>query len=210
MESAHGLWSWMDLVSYSDAVIGSPNTMPGTLQTVKCQYLLFLLPGPLPSINLLIQSCCCCCLVASVVSDSVRPYGLQPARLLCLQDSPGKITGVVCYNLLQGIFLTQGLTQVFHIVGRFFTTEPPWKPNIQLNFFKCWVQQNHLEVLLKQLLSLIPRVSDSCVFMGLNFVFLASSQMMLKLFICGPQFDIHVLAAGGQHFQFFGPFVVFG
>jgi len=71
------------------------------------------------------------------------------------------------------------------------------------------MQQNHPEDLLKQLLSLIPRVSDSCVFMGLNFVFLASSQMMLKLFICGPQFDIHVSAAGG-HFQFFGPFVVFG
>ena len=26
---------------------------------------------------------CCCCLVTSVVSDSVQPHGLQPARLLC-------------------------------------------------------------------------------------------------------------------------------
>ena len=33
---------------------------------------------------------CCCCLVASVVSDSVRPYELQPARLLCPWDSAGK------------------------------------------------------------------------------------------------------------------------
>lgn len=31
MESAHGLWSWMDLVSHSDAVTGAPNTMPGIL-----------------------------------------------------------------------------------------------------------------------------------------------------------------------------------
>ena len=44
----------------------------------------------------------------SVVSDSLRPYRLEPARLLCLWDSPGKNTGVSCHSLLQGIFLTQG------------------------------------------------------------------------------------------------------
>ena len=32
-----------------------------------------------------------------------------PGRLLCPWDSPGKNTGVGCYALLQGIFLTQGL-----------------------------------------------------------------------------------------------------
>ena len=36
------------------------------------------------------------------------PHGLQPARLLCPWDSPGKITGVGCHALLQGIFPTQG------------------------------------------------------------------------------------------------------
>ena len=44
---------------------------------------------------------CCCCQVASVVSDSVRPHGLQPTRLLCPWDSPGKNTGVGCHFLLQ-------------------------------------------------------------------------------------------------------------
>ena len=44
-----------------------------------------------------------------VVSDSVRPHGLQPTRLLCPWDSPSKNTGVGCHALLQGIFLTQGL-----------------------------------------------------------------------------------------------------
>ena len=44
----------------------------------------------------------------SVVSDSVRPYGLQLTRLLCPWDAPGKDTGVGCHFLLQGIFLTQG------------------------------------------------------------------------------------------------------
>ena len=47
------------------------------------------------------------CSVASVVSDSVRPHGLQPARLLCPWDSPGKNPGVGCHALLQGIYLTQ-------------------------------------------------------------------------------------------------------
>ena len=34
------------------------------------------------------------CCVASVMSDSVRPHGLQPTRLLRAWDSPGKNTGV--------------------------------------------------------------------------------------------------------------------
>ena len=44
----------------------------------------------------------------SVMSDSLRPYGLYPTRLLCPWDSPGKNTGVGCHALLQGIFPTQG------------------------------------------------------------------------------------------------------
>ena len=42
-----------------------------------------------------------CCQVASVVSNSVRPHGLQPTRLLRPWDSPGKNTGVGCHFLLQ-------------------------------------------------------------------------------------------------------------
>ena len=33
-------------------------------------------------------------------SHSVQPYGQQPTRLLCPQDSLGKNTGVGCYFLL--------------------------------------------------------------------------------------------------------------
>ena len=39
----------------------------------------------------------------SVISNSLWPFGLQPTRLLCPWDSPGKNTGVVCHALLQGI-----------------------------------------------------------------------------------------------------------
>ena len=47
--------------------------------------------------------------VASFVSDSVRPHGLQPTRLLHPWDSPGKNTEVGSCSLLQGIFPIQGL-----------------------------------------------------------------------------------------------------
>ena len=43
----------------------------------------------------------------SVMSDSLQLHGLQPARLLCPWDFPGKHTGVGCHFLLQGIFPTQ-------------------------------------------------------------------------------------------------------
>ena len=48
------------------------------------------------------------CSVASVMSDSLQACGLQPAKLFCSWDSPGKNTGLACHALLQGIFLTQG------------------------------------------------------------------------------------------------------
>ena len=37
----------------------------------------------------------------SVVSDSSRPHELQPTRLLCPWDLPGKSTGVGCHCLLR-------------------------------------------------------------------------------------------------------------
>ena len=41
------------------------------------------------------------CLVTQSVSDSLQLHGLQPARLLCPWDSPGKNTGVCSHSLLQ-------------------------------------------------------------------------------------------------------------
>ena len=39
--------------------------------------------------------------IHSALSDSSRPHGLQPTRLLCPWDFPGKSTGVGCHCLLQ-------------------------------------------------------------------------------------------------------------
>ena len=44
----------------------------------------------------------------SVMSDSLWPHGLQPARLLWPWNTLGKNTGVENHFLLQGIFPTQG------------------------------------------------------------------------------------------------------
>ena len=69
-----------------------------------------------------IPSHCGCCLVASVVSDSLGPSGLYPARLLCPWDFPGKNTGVGCHFLLQ----PRDRTRV-SCKADFFTTELPRK-----------------------------------------------------------------------------------
>ena len=47
-------------------------------------------------------------------------YGLQPAKLPCPWDSPGKNTGVGCHSLLQGIFPTQGSNPHLYVscIGR--------------------------------------------------------------------------------------------
>ena len=63
----------------------------------------------------------------SVVSTSLQPHGLQPARLLWPWDCLGKNTWEDFPFLLQGIFLTQG-SNLCVLLGGFFTTEPPGKP----------------------------------------------------------------------------------
>ena len=49
------------------------------------------------------------CVSCSVMSDFLKPHGLQLVRLLCTWDSLGKDTGMGCYSLPQEIFPTQGM-----------------------------------------------------------------------------------------------------
>ena len=53
------------------------------------------------------MKCKQCSVSLSVVSDSLQPHGLQPARLLCPEFSR-QDTRVGCHFLLQDIFPTQG------------------------------------------------------------------------------------------------------
>ena len=54
----------------------------------------------------------CMYYVASIMSDSLKPYGLYPTKLLCPWDSPGRNTEVGCHALQKEIFLTKGLNHV--------------------------------------------------------------------------------------------------
>ena len=78
----------------------------------------------------------------SVVSDSLRPHGLQPARLLCPWDFLGKNTGVGCHFLLQRIFPTQGLNAGLpHCRQMLLPSEPPGKSRLFL-----WLQSHTLPI----------------------------------------------------------------
>ena len=65
----------------------------------------------------------------SVVSNSLRPHGLQPTRLLCPWDFPGKRTGVGCHCLLRSPQLppTSSTDYYFLIIFKTYL------------FWLCWV-----------------------------------------------------------------------
>ena len=50
----------------------------------------------------------CVCVCMCVLSDSCDPKDYSQSDSSVHGDSPGKITGVGCHALLQGIFPTQG------------------------------------------------------------------------------------------------------
>ena len=68
------------------------------------------------------------CWIASVVSNSLWPRGLQPTRFLCLRDSSGNSIRVSCHVLVQGIFLIK-LARLLHpkLAGGFFITSATWE-----------------------------------------------------------------------------------
>ena len=81
------------------------------------------------------QSCQLCRVVlCSVMSKSLQPYGLQPAKLVCPWNFSGKNnTGAGCHFLLQGIFLTQRLNpHLLHLL-HWQVDAPPGKPYRERN-----------------------------------------------------------------------------
>ena len=87
---------------------------------------------PLPSLCLVTRSCL----------TFLQPQELQPTRLFCPWDFPGKNTGVGCHFLLPRDLPYPGIEPMSPaLAGGFFTTEPPeapmseeWKKNLIL----CW------------------------------------------------------------------------
>ena len=88
---------------------------------------------------------------------SLQPHGLQPSRLLCPWDAPGKNTGVGCHALLQEIFPTQKLNSgplyCRKIIYLWITREAPAPQNQYLI--------SHIQI--PALLSWLPWLHHFCV-----------------------------------------------
>ena len=67
------------------------------------------------------------CSAASVMSDSLQPHGLQPARLLCPWNSPDKNTGVGHMPSSRGSSQTKDQTCVSFFGSGFFTPWATWE-----------------------------------------------------------------------------------
>ena len=68
-----------------------------------------------------------------LMSDSLRPHGLQTARILCPWNSPGTNTEVGCHALLQGTLPVPGIkarSPIFQADS--LLSEPPGKPNLKI------------------------------------------------------------------------------
>ena len=73
---------------------------------------------------------CCCCLVTKSCPTLLPPHGLEPSRLFCPWDFPGKNTRreSVAIPFSRASSWTWGWSHIFCIADGFFTTEPPGKP----------------------------------------------------------------------------------
>ena len=69
---------------------------------IQGSFLLSPVLDPLFSISLVSFILVCVCEVALVMSNSLRPHELEPAKLLCPWDYPGKNAAVGCHLLLRG------------------------------------------------------------------------------------------------------------
>ena len=74
----------------------------------------------------------------SVVSDSSRPHGLQPTRLLHPWDFPGKSTGMACHCLLQSSYL---------LFLYFLSSFSLWHTICIVNIQLCWVMTLDISIL---------------------------------------------------------------
>ena len=88
---------------------------------------------------------CLCVRAGSVVSDSVWPHGLQPPRLLCPWDFPGKSTGVGAVSSSRGSFWPRDCTCLLHLLHWQLNSSPlhhlgsPWVCTHNANMYYVYV-----------------------------------------------------------------------
>ena len=87
----------------------------------------------------------CCksenCVSRSIMSDSLWSQGLQPARLLCPWDSPGRNTAVDCHALLQGISGIEPRSPALQADS--LSSEPPGKAQGQIKTFNHYILERY-------------------------------------------------------------------
>ena len=115
-----------------------------------------------PQLLLLFFSC-------KVMSNSLWPHGLYPARLFCPWDFPGKNTGVGCDLLLQGSLprnlFNPGIEPASPALAgflplRLFTTEPPGKPSALSDLLLFFIV---LIVYISQIGICLSQAGESCL-----------------------------------------------
>ena len=106
---------------------GSCHTVVSSLEFGLCEILcMFLKTGISASCSSLALSNMRPIHLCSVMSYSLRPYGLSLTGLLCLLGSPGKNTGMSCHFLLQGVFLTPWTVAQQALLSMGFSGQEYW------------------------------------------------------------------------------------
>ena len=101
------------------------------------------------------------------MSNSLRPYGPQSTRPLCLWDFSGKNTGVGCYAFLQDlpkrVIKPASLTSPV-LAGGIFTTELPGKLNIVYILTEnCKIAHHLIASLMDQTVKNLPAMQKTAV-----------------------------------------------
>ena len=122
----------------------------GYIWVPKCDSVARSKDSPFNSFKIRIFCLQCMRVKSPVMSDSVQPYGLRPARRLSSWDSSGKNTRVGCHALLQGIYPTQGsnlcLPCLLHWQVGSLPLVPPGKPlthDIHIMHASVWHGAQH-------------------------------------------------------------------
>ena len=118
----------------------------------------------------------------SVVSDSSRPHGLQPTRLLCPQDFPGKSTGVGghCFLPIVWLYYCKQISSTFngHL---FFSSFGLLGIQLLLPFFFFCVCDSLVFILLRQVHLNFKNLKH--IKSGLGLTFVSTADKCLRLFL---------------------------
>ena len=107
---------------------------------------------------------CCCCLAAKLYPTLLWPHGSSPPGSSVHGTSQARRLEWVAISFSKRSSWPRYQTQVSCISGRFFTTEPPGKPNPIYNNVK-----NNKSLRNKCIMCIYLMYIDKCIFLYINF-----------------------------------------